>query len=616
MFWKTALLAAAAACASGALAQLTVEAYDREHFRWPYQPGCDYLELNISARTVLTKDHIFLISDVNRNDVYTNGTVRNTPYELLIGEIALSTAFSTEDYKVDWHVAPKVKYDFDFFTYSETSKRLIFAGEVRQKYGVANTSKTVFSYDPIADTVRAEKWPDKIPEKRLPRTGAFINVPEMQVAYYFGPIPRTLLETFDTEIFKYNTSTGAVDRFSAPNKLWAAAAFVPVGAEGVVVLLGGTESDGTTKLSFDSVHVYDIGGNNWYSQSTSGSAPPSREGFCTTVVSSQDCSSHQVHVYGGNRAGDLKKKPSIDNHWILTIPGFVWIKAPALATPRTLAACNLFGKRRMLISTGSLGAGEAGCLPTLEVVDLSTLEVITSMNDDKKYEVPTAVVSIIGGSPTGSATLSTPSAGWARGLNTVFSQTGISCPGYNRTAPPPPPAASDSSPPVGAIAGGVVGGSALQLPLLGMLVPPQKPEYPSPPPPPAASDSSPPVVAIAGGVVGGIAAGAFLLFGFIFYRRRQCIATATVGDVSASPEAGIPVAPAGVGTLIPAGYPYLPPAQEGEDGAAPPYHANCGYTDAAGNSRTGGQGVEVTHELESPELVAAELGGGEVHKEG
>jgi len=52
----------------------------------------------------------------------------------------------------------------------------------------------------------------------------------------------------------------------------------------------------------------------------------------------------------------------------------------------------------MLISAGSLGASEAGCLPTLDVVDLSTLEAITTMNDDKGYEVPAAVISVIGGS--------------------------------------------------------------------------------------------------------------------------------------------------------------------------------------------------------------------------
>lgn len=115
-------------------------------------------------------------------------------------------------------------------------------------------------------------------------------------------------------------------------------------------------------------------------------------------MSSQDRTSHQVHIYGGHRAGDLEQKPSIDNHWILTIPGFIWIKAPSLATPRTLANCNLFGKSRMLISAGSLGAGEAGCLQTLDLVDLSTLEAVTSMNDDKPYQVPADVVSVIGGS--------------------------------------------------------------------------------------------------------------------------------------------------------------------------------------------------------------------------
>ena len=73
---------------------------------------------------VLTKDQLYLISNLNSNDVYPNGTVSNPQYELLIGEISLATAFSTEDYKIDWHVAPKVKYDFDFFTYYATLKKL------------------------------------------------------------------------------------------------------------------------------------------------------------------------------------------------------------------------------------------------------------------------------------------------------------------------------------------------------------------------------------------------------------------------------------------------------------------------------------------------------------
>ena len=52
MFWKTAVLAATVAGASGVLAQLTVEKYDSNHLRWPYQPGCDPLKLNISARGI------------------------------------------------------------------------------------------------------------------------------------------------------------------------------------------------------------------------------------------------------------------------------------------------------------------------------------------------------------------------------------------------------------------------------------------------------------------------------------------------------------------------------------------------------------------------------------
>jgi len=52
MFWKAAVLATAAVGASGVLAQLAVEKYDSGHIRWPYQPGCDPLKLNISGRGI------------------------------------------------------------------------------------------------------------------------------------------------------------------------------------------------------------------------------------------------------------------------------------------------------------------------------------------------------------------------------------------------------------------------------------------------------------------------------------------------------------------------------------------------------------------------------------
>jgi len=65
-------------------------------------------------------------------------------------------------------------------------------------------------------------------------------------------------------------------------------------------------------------------------------------------------------------------------------------------------------------------------------------------------------------------------------------------------------------------------------------------------------------------------------------------------------------------TPAPAGYNY-----EDKNGAAPPYHANYGYTDAAGNSGTGQDGIgEVPHELEDPEFAVAELGSGEMPGKG
>lgn len=167
----------------------------------------------------------------------------------------------------------------------------------------------------------------------------------------------------------------------------------------------------------DQVYVYAIAIDKWYLQPTSGSAPSPREWSCTVVTSADDKSSYQVnwawrtdfqvsvransvltqiHMYGGHRPEDEELAPIVDNYYILSIPQFVWTRAPAIPKPRTMSYCNLLGSHRMLIAGGFLESF-LDCRELLRIVDLNTGKFINTFEDHDNYTVPSAVISDIGG---------------------------------------------------------------------------------------------------------------------------------------------------------------------------------------------------------------------------
>lgn len=163
------------------------------------------------------------------------------------------------------------------------------------------------------------------------------------------------------------------------------------------------------------VSVYDVDSKTWYQQNTTGTGPGQLTQGCTVLASAQDGSSHNIYWYGGydglTPTGDFS-----DDVWVLSIPTFTWVKVKSGTASHGRAGhrCTKPYPDQMIVvggytsSTGLSGTCVDGFIQNF---NLTTAEWITSYHPDKwfKYGVPASVVSVIGGSATGSASQTAPS---------------------------------------------------------------------------------------------------------------------------------------------------------------------------------------------------------------
>ncbi|KAK0728247.1 hypothetical protein B0T26DRAFT_767475 [Lasiosphaeria miniovina] len=138
--------------------------------------------------------------------------------------------------------------------------------------------------------------------------------------------------------------------------------YVPsFGHHGILVSMGGSSLGGqnggpvgssSSLTPFTSVRVYDPGNQKWYDQMTSGDAPKPRLQFCLAGVESNN-RTYELLVYGG-WAGELGSAAvSYDEAFVLTLPGFRWIKADYPARhPRYGLTCNAAGGGQVLTIGG------------------------------------------------------------------------------------------------------------------------------------------------------------------------------------------------------------------------------------------------------------------------
>ena len=251
------------------------------------------------------------------------------------------------------------------------------------------------------------------------------------------------------------------------------------------------------------IDVYDIANSIWYKQATTGASPKFRVNPCTVVAAAPDASSFNVYLYGGQNLIPFGNQTQYSDMWILSIPSFTWIQVnlEGQSEPPARAghSCVLWDAQMVIIG-GYVGEDISCDSPGVYVFDPSTLKYKNSFNSlspkdssssggsseslpgsvffegyqgssimrsSYGYQVPEVVVSVIGGSPQGGATATSPASGpatagpIATGKPPTFT---VTQPGsiVTQTSTPPP---NDSSVPVkkgsntGAIAAGAIAGA-------------------------------------------------------------------------------------------------------------------------------------------------------------
>ncbi|KYK59234.1 Galactose oxidase/kelch, beta-propeller [Drechmeria coniospora] len=235
---------------------------------------------------------------------------------------------------------------------------------------------------------------------------------------------------------KWSNSTLPVDikARSAAEIVW-----VPVGKQGILVVLGGVtfpewatvghESEnakaGTGKKEDGDefmrvVDIYDVASGKWYRQPTKQS-PGGRARGCAVVAVALDRSSFNIYYYGGFD-GVLPKEDFYDDVWVLSMPSFTWTQINNGTTlhARSGHKCFMPYPDQMMAFGGY--AAEAGAIPScldkgpVVIFNLTSGEWMDSYDPLKhgQYGVHQKVQSVIGGGSTGGATLTTPvPSGWA-----------------------------------------------------------------------------------------------------------------------------------------------------------------------------------------------------------
>lgn len=330
--------------------------------------------------------------------------------------------------------------------------------------------------------------------------GAGVNVPSEQVGFYFSGMrsatgadlsftvsvnnthaPTILADT----MLKVNMTTpdGSSDWSSIPvptdivaPRADGALAWVPVGAQGAVIVIGGVEYpsaviqsgtctlnntikalDNSTGAAFMSqVSVYDVATGAWYVQPTSGEQPPQTAQACAVVASSQDNSVHNIYLYGGYDG--VGQGVGYDDVWILSVPSFTWIKGydgkSTRATHGRFAhLCAKPYPDQMIVVGGTTDCNAAISGAFADVFNLTTLSWTGAYDPAtwSNYTVPTQVSNAIQATPTASmdsrlaALLSAPYAGGvARDVWYPYNSTTTLAPTPTPSPSPSPGVASSS----------------------------------------------------------------------------------------------------------------------------------------------------------------------------
>ncbi|KAI5463824.1 hypothetical protein BGZ63DRAFT_403091 [Mariannaea sp. PMI_226] len=234
-----------------------------------------------------------------------------------------------------------------------------------------------------------------------------------------------------SEVWTNKTLPKSVQGRSNAEVVW-----VPVGKEGILVVLGGavypewagyfgasdnkSASEKQSPKFMSAIDIYDIANDKWYQQPTE-DGPGTRARGCAVVAPASDHSSFNIFYYGGFNGVDIKDKFS-DEVWVLSLPSFTWIKLNDGDSihARSGHKCFMPYPDQMMIVGGYTPQPGSliTCLKDGPVVmfNLSSGEWMDGYDPSKHsdYGVHKDIQSKIGGNSAGGATATTPEpSGWA-----------------------------------------------------------------------------------------------------------------------------------------------------------------------------------------------------------
>lgn len=297
--------------------------------------------------------------------------------------------------------------------------------------------------------------------------GAGVSVPELGRGFYFAghldpyttkdwslPVPRVYLKSLieytfpgypnsgiesmgngkkagDDGIWRNITQGGIQDTARFTSRADSSLVYVPgFGAQGILLSLGGGTNESFSQMNV--IDVYDIANSTWYKQSTSGKYPILRVNPCAVAASAADGSSTNIYMYGGQNLIPADNQTQYGDMWVLTIPSFTWISVDtdSQSTPpaRVGHTCNLYNGQ--IIVVGGYTGRDLACDSGFYVFNASALTwqntytALKGGNDLNQqvaqqkdplaiggsygYQVPGPVIDVIGGNPSGGATVTAP----------------------------------------------------------------------------------------------------------------------------------------------------------------------------------------------------------------
>ncbi|KAF2271331.1 uncharacterized protein EI97DRAFT_437964 [Westerdykella ornata] len=291
-----------------------------------------------------------------------------------------------------------------------------------------------WAYDTLLNQWNETKYESNVNSLQRVSFGAGTQVEELGRGYYLGGYlnnhtsPDWTGDAIATSDFvTYDFTRGIFTNSSGPDSIGRSEGslhYLPASDGGLLVYFGGVEASGQNGsligANMSKIHIFDISSSKWYTQTAGGTVPPSRRQFCAGATWADDHTSYQIHLYGGFST-DQGNTTAFDDAYILSIPSFTWIKAwPAENTTSVYGhgGCSAtVVKRDQMIIIGGWFPNTQDCdtpdgwgQHNMNLGYNGAQQDLWDKYDPKlsAYAVPTPVISVIGGGPTGDATVTKP----------------------------------------------------------------------------------------------------------------------------------------------------------------------------------------------------------------